>query len=515
MFSNQQSFLNGYNNTNNHNDNNDDNNNNINPILSLIDKYQSFLQKHRFSLHLAEDVISRFVLYAPSRFRNNSHHNHNNQEDVEGEESSSSSHNPRHHQNYMPETLYAFINLWSLINDALYYGLGNDNGLTVGTIRSNHNNCDTTNEDNNENNNMAKSRFWKTSNKKEQIIIILRSILSIIDCIAPALEVRAYNYQRQKRDSNNISNQKKYSNHAVLDVLTNIERIKFICRLAIVLLNYAINYDRQRQNPDIDVDNDMSYISAFGILKDGGLFELGCNDAISCENETKRVKRMLYVGKRTGRNIHYNQVLTNHRDNIHDMDKSDESNCSQSELYESAVQWGKSIMESPKTKIAFLVLGEFLHLLRPLYFIHASRHCEKLFTFRNDNMSQKQKRNYMLKTWIKSLLLDLISQKSIQLANSVRKKNILSSPNSSGGQQDDSKPMLDISSKGTKDELYHRKMRLMLYLLRSPMFDHVTLPVANAIGKVLNSIPLVGQPLTLYILDLLTYWQQWHFMMEK
>ena len=509
--------------------------NNKNVIVLMLSEYRSFLQKHRFSLQIVEDLLSRFVIYAPSRIRHHAYHDSNS--DMEKNDGEIMGHG------FTSETLYALINLWSLMNDALYHGLGNDNGLTVGILRSKTGERRSNGRRNSERNGKISI--------KEEIITLLRLILTVVDCLAPAFEVRAYSYQLQTRQRQQRQQlQPRSRNNILLDVLTNIERIKFICRLAIILLNYSTSYNKhinpekvvsktsqninniQHRNENDSNNNekekediDMSCVSPFGILKDGGIFDFGCNDAISSENERKRVRRLLYVGKRTGRKIITSRSEITENEHNEDSNINTFVNPNKSSILGQCKKFLElSILSSPKFKIGMLLFGEFLHLVRPFYFIHESRSCANKFGSKDD---AKQKRSYMMKAWIRSLVIDILSYKSIEFSMSTKLKKqieikrsntVLKSENErtySSGSANTSSYYVDTSSETTKYELYNRKMRLMLYSLRAPIFDNVTVHIAQKIQNILNCIPLLGKPLASYFLDLLAYWQHWHFMLER
>jgi len=259
-------------------------------------------------------------------------------------------------------------------------------------------------------------------------------------------------------------------------------------------------------------------LSVLGILKDGGSFELGKDDSesITTESEIKRVKRLLYVGKRTGRKIKdtTGATCTGVVDNVQIEDD-----------VKQRPHTFQNIIQSPTFKISLLTIGEMLHLLRPLYFIHASHFYERrqqsshTGAKRNENNTLYTRTRFqMLKPWILSFCIDLISCKCTQLGTTVQKQI----PQRCSGQTENRNlsrasvtQTVDISSESTKDELYQRKMRLLLYLLRAPIFDFVTYPLSQSLSKVFSCVPLLGKPVASYLMDILLYWQQWHFMVEQ
>mmetsp|Transcript_20339 Transcript_20339/g.23570 ORF Transcript_20339/g.23570 Transcript_20339/m.23570 type:complete len:167 (+) Transcript_20339:259-759(+) len=128
----------------------------------------------------------------------------------------------------------------------------------------------------------------------------------------------------------------------------------------------------------------------------------------------------------------------------------------------------------------------------------------------------------MIKTWMISLAMDLLSHQCTVFGISVKNPN---TTNGGGGkvgkfsqkndQKNDQEDVVVISSPTTRNEIYRRKMRLLLYLLRSPIFDHVTGPLSKKITNVLSRIiPFIGKPIATYFMDLLLYYQKWHFMIE-
>ena len=67
------------------------------------------------------------------------------------------------------------------------------------------------------------------------------------------------------------------------------------------------------------------------------------------------------------------------------------------------------------------------------------------------------------------------------------------------------------------EELEYRRSRLPMYLLRSPMYNSVTRPMAIFIRKIVTKFPSfgLGQWAVEYMLDMMSYWNNNHFMLES
>lgn len=386
---------------------------------------------HRGKLRLLEDSLSKLVLYAPGRFVITSEYDENFRRG-----------NPSP-KKMLPETLYAIVNVWSLMNDTLYYGFGKGNGLSVGNIDD--------------------FDCCGQRNLNRNILTILRSTLSVLDCIYPALEVSAYYASGKHTESRNIN---------ALEVATTFERIKFTCRLGILILNYLMQYNI------CDGMDDM--IKGLGILENGASFEpereQHTNYIKSSKEERNRVEKLLYSGPRTGKKSKR-------------LDPFTRSKTSQLQRH--------SILNAPLMKLMMLIIGEVLHIYRPMYYIHSSLKQEKLSQFKNKGVSK-------IKLWVLSFCMDLVSYKLIKASKAV---NI--------GNSDGSTSTFNILSESSKEELYRRKVRWVLYILRPPIWEVLTKPAFMYISGIFQHAPFIGEPLVNYCLDMMEYCKKWHFMMER
>ena len=419
-----------------------------------ISLYKEFLGNHRFVLRLTEDALSRLVLYAPSRFVSH--------EDIDYDDDDyCMSGNTKRIQ---PEYLYALIHLWTLLNDSLYYGLGDGQGFTV---RSDNNNIHTYPNDNGDD---PEDSFQYTT-------AILRSILTILECLAPAIEVSAYTsfYSTNRRNhTNTVKSDSREWN--VLKVMSILERIKFVCRLGLLTFYY------KQRITEFSSNDDLITISGAGILQEGGLLEPG--EKVTKESaERRRISKLLYVGKRTGRRSvrTNNGVDCDHRRYPAQHDKL-------------SLQ---RLLERPQVKVLLLAAGEILHIYRPLYWTTSCRDSAK---FRKADGSRIYRE---IKILLQSLAIDIFSR--ILSISGSRVKSAHGSTIAT----------INISSGATNMELQRRKMRWFLYLLRAPIWDVFTNPASQFGGKVLSYVPFVGRPLARYLIDLLLYWKKWHFMLES
>ncbi|KAG7396115.1 hypothetical protein PHYBOEH_002770 [Phytophthora boehmeriae] len=73
------------------------------------------------------------------------------------------------------------------------------------------------------------------------------------------------------------------------------------------------------------------------------------------------------------------------------------------------------------------------------------------------------------------------------------------------------KPVLPKTPDKTKDELSARKMALLLYLLRDPVFATVTKPATGKIADVLDHVPGVGKLFRFGTTAVMDYYHQFHF----
>ena len=191
---------------------------------------------------------------------------------------------------------------------------------------------------------------------------------------------------------------------------------------------------------------------------------------------------------------------------------------------------------SSKNRIAYVyAVGELLHILRPLYWSHAGISQWRQRTS-SAKIAQEQQRSGHLgsshsftiwKAWFISLLMDLISDKLLRVTrdddSTTPLNNTHSQPRRSsllgrgGGRHNVSSAPSPSAEQAKIEELEWRRNRYGLYLLRSPMYNAATRPLATFLGKILSMIPSfgLGRWASEYILDMMSYWNSNHFMLES
>ena len=117
--------------------------------------------------------------------------------------------------------------------------------------------------------------------------------------------------------------------------------------------------------------------------------------------------------------------------------------------------------------------------------------------------------------------MDLISDKLLRISDSGsssangqgRRRNSLVARG--GGRHN--YPTSSSADQAKLEELEWRRGRHAMYLLRSPMYNAVTRPLATFLAKIVSMIPSfgLGQWAAEYALDLMSYWNDNHFMLES
>lgn len=198
-----------------------------------------------------------------------------------------------------------------------------------------------------------------------------------------------------------------------------MERIRFALRYS-VLLNYWKHFDLSVCIP--------------GILQTTLVSGSRSLEGLTAKEELSRIRRERYEGTRTGRRV----------------------------------SRGALAPLNTKQHAWSVIVGEFLYILRPLFWAQAGLNCETL--------------PQGWTTWLASLGIDCAALALLD-------------------------PVRAIGNEYSMKEYKRRKMRLFLYLLRSPAWNEVTEKGASRISALVCNIPFFGRLLSHYLYDWLYYWK--------
>lgn len=249
----------------------------------------------------------------------------------------------------------------------------------------------------------------------------IRILLSVIHCFMPSLlEIIPMDSLRTKRQS---------------ALRKRLEQLKFGLRLYLMMSYWKQLRKGVEQSSSFDDSN-------VGILRGGGMFDLGQGAGLSMEESHSLQRRQSYVGRRTG--------LT--------------------------VVDSRPSMRG-KRRLYRTILGDLLHILRPIYWASAEAdHHKKL------NGKSSTRLLALSKSWVITLIMDFAS---LQL-------------------------LVDQRYSGNIwaiDEWNRRKQRLLLYFLRPPAWSGLTSPLLEQCSSVLKKLPLLGQLIDVCIWDWVLYWK--------
>jgi hypothetical protein len=198
----------------------------------------------------------------------------------------------------------------------------------------------------------------------------------------------------------------------------------------------------------------------------GGLATAADNDddqIITAEQEMARLQIVNYVGKRSGKRLF---------------------NGNGSGAGSSGKQ--RSIDDTTVLLHWRIKVAELLYIIRPL-----------LYTEWQGSSQQQSSSNFNTSPWAVALFMDLASLWGLRPVVVGRDTN-----NNSGRRHQ--------TNVASRREVERRQMRLLLYLLRSPVWDWYTEPLAQRVGSSLQkSIPLFGNLLQCYFWDWLYHWKEY------
>ena len=501
---------------------------------SVLQRYRTFLQKHEPLLSLFEMIMERFVFYG-HLFKVQHHENDDGEEGM-----------------IRTEMYYATWNVIRWVNDVILVGVGDGMGFTVGTREewlSSSSEESTVNND--DYSSLLSLQAW-ISSRMYRLVPIIRATLTATTCIYPAIE--SYSRKSILRQwsggtaisnsvlTNNRNNDWEVRRYRAALTSYRLERLRFMMRMCLLVISWwgKLNLQKRQQQQE---KHEQLFIPS--LLQRGGELD-PYEDLVSLKDAQDEARVVQYVGRRTGRRSISTTDGSTSLQQRQDLQQRTISAASQhlSFLTKSTnlIEWLSKVLTSSGNKLVYVyAVGEILHILRPLYWSNAE--CGEWHRRRMQQQQQKQKRGGLgsfnswsiWKAWWVSLLMDVISDKLLRL-----------SINSDGGGEDSLNNNIQGLRRGSAfmgrrggkrqslthyhhssftssaeeaklNELERRRSRHGLYLLRSPMYDVVSRPIASFIARVVSMIPSMGlgQWAAEYVLDMMTYWQSNHFMLES
>ncbi|EJK67185.1 hypothetical protein THAOC_11813 [Thalassiosira oceanica] len=442
------------------------------PTNSIILRYRSFLQKHEPSLDILENVTER-VFYG-YLFKN----------DLRGIKS---------------EIYYSVWNSFRFVNEIILSGWGDGLGTTVGTRRE----WLATTSDQEHGSSVEDMVLAKLN----MAIPILRILLSATTCLYPAFE--AWSRRSARRNltkssygtplyifNNGDTIPQTTADHELPESTTDLSPKRRRREWESQMSSAAqMSYRLQR------VRNQTSQV-VHSLLRRGGELD-PYEQVVPLRVADEEAKVAQYVGRRTGRR------------SVARLPQTDKA------AIQSRHPWLTRLTElitnasSSKNKVLYVyAVGEILNILRPLYWSRAeARQWTQRFS-----TPQIQKRSlfgscYTYRIWIAywvSLAMDLISNRLLRNVQEVAPTH----GRRGAFQQASASPS---ASQASLDELEWRRSRHGLYLLRSPMYEFATRPVAVFLGRIISKVPSFGLArwAAEYALDLMSYWNSKRFMLES
>jgi peroxin-16 len=358
--------------------------------------YQAWVQTHQNTLMLADETISRLLLWTPHAEASNT--------------------------SRWREIIWGFLSLHRLAVDlALRDDHSNDeHGTSI------HVPVDST--------------FPATS---------IRIALTVLQCLGPIAQELVVIRRTPPSGIEGSLSQNAAARHDARQTVSRQARVRLHLEKARLALRAVllIGYWRRmwQQHP---TNTDAPNVPP-GLLMDGGLYHIqhSIQRTPTVEQERARVERQQYRGRRTNR-----RVVTRRDDHSETQLSPERRRLS---FYSNALR---------------VVLGELLYIIRPLYWAQA------------EDATVHQDSSKRWKAWAFALGIDLASLASL-------------------------KKCKDDGNEITKREWSRRRMRLLLYLLRSPIWERYSQRGAAGLSGAVEVVPLLGKLLTSYLWDWLYYWK--------
>jgi hypothetical protein len=469
-------------------------------ILSWWKRYEQFVQKHQSILYLYDDIISRcFVLFAP-----NSNHTNSGDDDVGSVVIQ------------WREVLYGCMELHRIMIQ-----------MAVTTFSlSDHPTTTTTPMKMNE---YGPTTSTVTGLSPEERIVTtthLRFVLTIIQSIYPLLQEMIRTFSIMSLSSNRNRNQ--IHNSAIISyrqaiVRRCIEWLRFVIRFTLLFRHWKcilksqystlITNSTTNNSNSMDRHNSTAFVPVLlpGVMPNGGSwsYPTHCDpyyDPIASvttqtmdkyEQECQRIERNhQYIGKRTGRRI----VSTTRYPSRHvSSPQPQTASCTTKyrEIYALLLLRLSTLMKSRTARSLRIIIGELLYICRPVVQIETEVRIYREHRYGITTTEQNSHSNdhRLLRSWVLCLGMDILSL--FALSTIRNEQNV----------HQESQPSRFVPNATSLREIQRRRVRLWLYLLRSPLWEMYIEGTIRRCSDVLCRLPLLGGLLRNYIYDYIYYWK--------
>jgi hypothetical protein len=282
----------------------------------------------------------------------------------------------------------------------------------------------------------------------------IRIALNVIHCLMPSLlELVAARKGSDDDTTNNndttpgtANNNNARSMRRQAQLRLRLEQLKCVLRLYLLYSYWNQVTQESSSSP-----------SSPGIMLDGGMYQ-PMDDPLGMSEEEVQSdrRRRSYRGRRTG--------LLVSKDGLSD-------NPSRSTI---------PAPQSQSSAMRQVLLGELLYSLRPVWW--AASEARHAAAAPHDHRSPSLTSDPLFKSWIVTLGMELLSL------------GLLS------GERRNGNPF-------SKEEWNRRRMKLLLYLLRAPVWNRVTSPTLERTCALARKVPVLGGLVDSYIWDWILYWK--------
>ena len=237
-----------------------------------------------------------------------------------------------------------------------------------------------------------------------------------------------------------------------------------------------------------------------GLQLDGGQYHPYPSVPVpTLAQEQARVQRRNYQGRRTGRTVTRPppSFVSTHQMRPRTLaraDNDDDDDVDDDDYYSPIVTRGTQ--QTNVLDHLRVMAGELLYIVRPLFQAEAEVriHNNMAMAATSSTVLNRRKLWLLLLSWCLGLVMDTTSLWSLRSVAGIASSS-------------SSLPYDTSANPATREEWHRRRMRLLLYLLRTPLWEQCSRPSAERLSNLLEKVPLLGGLLARYFWDWLYYWK--------